>query len=74
MLIEEIDWSCLHIQNLGTGQIQIKNLGNEIVKFNGTRQEWMDEFYRSMIDFTAHTIKKIAKRQDKWKERSNQNI
>jgi len=74
MLIEEIDWSCLHIQNLGTGQIQIKNLGNEIIKFNGTRQDWLDEFYRAMIEFSEHTIIKIEKRQKKWEDRFNQNI
>lgn len=74
MLIEEISWSCLHIQNLGTGQIQIKNLGNKIIKFNGTRQEWLDEFYQAMIDFTSHTIKKITKRHKQWEERFNGNI
>ncbi len=54
--IHQLDWKCLHIQNLGKGQLQIKNSHHIIIKDNN-RDEWymmlkdnIKKFYTCLIE------------------------
>ena len=65
--IESIDWSCLSVQNLGEGQIQLSCTGDPAI-FHGTRQEWMLELKQRMQVFLDHTISKMEKRKLFWQQ------
>ena len=54
--IEMLDWNCLTLGALGTGQIQIRNSNLIIINEKNTRKKWMlelcdilDEFYNTEI-------------------------
>jgi len=61
--IEQIDWSCLTIGNLGKGQLQITNM-NEI-SFNNvlTRKDWLERLSYDVIIYYRSLINKI---ETKW--------
>ncbi len=68
--IENISWESLSIQNLGHGQIQITNLNKGIKTFNGTRNQWMNQFTVEMIKYHDKLEAKLKERKTKWIERS----
>jgi hypothetical protein len=67
MSIESIDWSCLSIQNLGEGQIQLNGTGSPAI-FQGTRAEWMEQLKQRMQVFLDHTIIKMERRKLFWEK------
>ena len=53
--VDELHWDCLHIQNLGKGQLQLRN-SNNIQLMEQNREVWLHtltdktvEFYNSLI-------------------------
>jgi len=68
--IEKISWESLSVQNLGNGQIQITNLNKPILKFKGTRQQWMAEFTLRTVKFNERLKEKLEQRTKKWAIRS----
>lgn len=65
--IEELDWSILAIQNLGKGQLQIKNMNNELILVgNVNRQEWLEKLRTNAIIYYTKLITKIEKLKKEW--------
>lgn len=64
--IEFLDWSCLTIGALGSGQIQIANANNIVVDVSLTRQGWMLAFCDRVLDFYPKEIQKIGKRIERF--------
>lgn len=64
----ELNWDHLHVQNLGTGQLQINNMSNflESPKTSLTREEWENRLQQEVISFYDSLIKKTKKRQSQW--------
>jgi len=67
--IESLDWSYLAIQNLGKGQLQIKNM-NEGLFFNDnvTRKEWMDRLIKEGSDYYEKLILKVSEYKSNWND------
>ena len=61
--IEQIDWSCLTIGNLGKGQLQITNMND--ISFNDflSRKDWMKRLSYDVIIYYRSLINKI---ETKW--------
>ena len=61
--IEQIDWSCLTIGNLGKGQLQITNMND--ISFNDflSRKDWMERLSYDVIIYYRSLINKI---ETKW--------
>ena len=59
--IEELSWEILGIQNLGKGQLQIKNLNNELIFVEPNREEWIKTLKQNMIKFYKKQIIKTQK-------------
>lgn len=59
--IENISWDCLTIQNLGKGQLQLKNNSEPII-FNNviTRKEWLSELKNQSLLYYDKMILKIT--------------
>jgi hypothetical protein len=66
--IYELNWDCLHIQNLGAGQLQIANMEKFMSspKFEGTKEEWIEILKIKSIEFYDKLIAKTMKRKKKW--------
>lgn len=63
-LVEEIDWSNLAIQNLGIGQLQIKDNNKRLAFTNPSREYWMGQLCDNMLVYYDNLINKI---QTKWR-------
>ena len=59
--IEELSWEILGIQNLGKGQLQIKNMNNELIFVEPNREEWINTLKQNMIKFYKKQIIKTQK-------------
>ena len=61
--IEQIDWGCLTIGNLGKGQLQITNMND--ISFNDflSRKDWMERLSYDVIIYYRSLINKI---ETKW--------
>jgi len=59
--IEELSWEILGIQNLGKGQLQIKNMNNELIFVEPNREEWINTLKQNMIKFYKKQIAKTQK-------------
>ena len=63
--IEHLQWNCLTIGALGTGQIQIANSKRIEIDSSQKRRAWMLEFCDTVLEFypreTAKIVKRIAK-------------
>lgn len=59
--IEELSWEILGIQNLGKGQLQIKNMNNELIFVEPNREEWINTLKQNMIKFYKKQISKTQK-------------
>jgi|TARA_B110000438_G_scaffold260542_1_gene270667 hypothetical protein len=70
-VITELNWDYLHIQNLGKGQLQIKNFEdfyNSLDKKSKlTENAWKDKLRNESINFYKKLTKKTEKRIAGWK-------
>ena len=68
--IWELPWEHLKIQNLGKGQLQIKNMKNFIDDIGNlstlSKDEWYQEFIKQGEIFYKDLIKKTEKRIEEW--------
>ena len=64
--VEELDWSILAIQNLGKGQLQIKNMNNDLVFTDIPRQEWINILKAEAIKYYTKLITKIERLKIEW--------
>jgi hypothetical protein len=67
--IESLDWSYLSIQNLGKGQLQMKNISTELTFNNDiTRKEWLAILKRKGSIYYENLLLKIIEYKSKWEE------
>jgi len=66
--IESLDWSYLYIQNLGKGQLQIKNISKEEFKFNNevTRSQWLNQLKDKAIEYYDSLVLKVVGYKSEW--------
>ena len=66
----ELNWDHLHIQNLGTGQLQINNMKEFLKspKFTMTKEQWRERLQSEVIIFYERLIKKTTNRQQEWEK------
>jgi hypothetical protein len=66
--VYELNWDHLSIQNLGVGQLQIKNMVSffESPKTTLTKDEWLDRLGKEAISFYSKLITKTENRKKKW--------
>ena len=67
--IESLDWSYLAIQNLGRGQLQIKNTANGLT-FNNevTRTQWFGELKDKSIEYYNNLILKVTEYKSEFED------
>jgi hypothetical protein len=65
--IYSIQWKHLLIQNLGNGQLQIKNL-SDIVHFDNDKDKkvWIEEFKHNVLNFYDKQILKVTENKIEW--------
>ena len=67
--IESLDWSYLSIQNLGKGQLQMKNISDKITFNNNiTRKEWLTILNEKGSEYYNNLLLKITEYKSKWEE------
>ena len=68
--VYELNWDHLKIQNLGTGQLQIKNMAEfyQDPKTTMTKEEWRKELQRQAILFYDKLLIKTEKRREHWRK------
>lgn len=65
--VEELDWSILAIQNLGKGQLQIKNMNKDLILVGDVnRKEWLEKLRTNAIIYYTKLITKIEKLKKEW--------
>ena len=64
--IESLDWSYLSIQNLGKGQLQMKNITELIFNNNITRREWLSILKQKGSDYYNNLLLKITEYKTIW--------
>lgn len=64
--IETIDWSCMHIQALGKGQLQLKNAANPVSLYRLSRLEWMEQLKIESLNFIDKQLSKLCKYRENW--------
>lgn len=66
--VYELNWDHLKIQNLGQGQLQIKNMVEFLKspKSNLTKDEWLNRLKKEAISFYKKVQRDAAKRQKEW--------
>jgi len=64
--IETIDWSCMHIQALGRGQLQLKNAANPVTLWRLSRLEWMTQLKVESLNFIDKQLTKLCKYRENW--------
>lgn len=67
--IQDIDWACLQISALGTGQLQFKDGLADVQSHQGSREEWRRQWRENMLKFYEREKTKIDKRLTKWQKR-----
>jgi hypothetical protein len=60
-LVEELSWDMLAIQNLGKGQLQIKDMNSELIFIEPNRVEWINQLKVNMVKHYNKTIIKFQK-------------
>ena len=58
-LVEELSWDMLAIQNLGKGQLQIKDMNSELIFIEPNREVWVQQLKVNMIEHYNKTIRKF---------------
>lgn len=68
--IFDLNWDHLKIQNLGKGQLQIKNMAKflESPTTTMTKDEWLSKLKEEAIQFYKKVQKDAEKRQKEWHE------
>lgn len=68
MDVYELNWDHLHIQNLGTGQLQIKNMVDflESPYTTLTKEQWIQRLGQEAVSFYSKLIKKTENRKKEW--------
>jgi len=61
--IEQLNWECLTIGNLGKGQLQVKNMDEISFQNYMTRNDWMERLSYDVVIYYQSLINKI---QTKW--------
>jgi hypothetical protein len=61
--IEQLNWECLTIGNLGKGQLQVKNMDEITFQTFMTRNDWIERLSCDVVIYYQSLIKKI---QTKW--------
>lgn len=64
--IWNLDFSILRIGSLGRGQLQIKNMNNELVFNDGTKLTWFEKLKKVVNLYHDSRIKKIEKEKKLW--------
>jgi len=58
-LVEELSWDILAIQNLGKGQLQIKDMNSELIFIEPNREVWVQQLKVNMVEHYNKTIRKF---------------
>jgi len=68
MDVYELNWDHLHIQNLGTGQLQIKDMGNFLKspRTTLTKEQWLQRLGQEAVSFYSKLLKKTENRKKEW--------
>lgn len=67
--IESLDWSYLSIQNLGKGQLQMKNVSDKLTFNNNiTRRDWLSTLNQKGSEYYNNLLLKITEYKSKWEE------
>lgn len=67
--IESLDWSYLSIQNLGKGQLQMKNVSDKLTFNNNiSRREWLSILNQKGSEYYNNLLLKITEYKSKWEE------
>ena len=64
--IEEIHWSMLAIQNIGKGQLQIKDMKNDLLFTEADREKWMTTLRLKAVKYYDKLIEKVESYQKDW--------
>jgi len=64
--IEEICWGSLAIQNLGKGQLQIRNAKRRLGRFEGDRASWLQRFVMEGAIFYKAAARKALEAEKVW--------
>ena len=66
--VYELNWEHLSIQNLGVGQLQIKNMAAffESPTTTLTKEEWIERLKKEAVSFYSKLISKTEARKKKW--------
>jgi len=64
--VEEICWSCLSIQNLGQGQLQLADARQPIRRFEGDRCDWMRLLHAEGSAFYGRQAEKALAAHREW--------
>ena len=66
--VYELNWEHLSIQNLGVGQLQIKNMVSFLSspKTNLSKNEWIKKLQQESVKFYDKLIVKTTQRKQKW--------
>jgi hypothetical protein len=64
--IWELDWSILHIQNLGWGQLQIKDANKELAFTDMGKEKWLQKFKLEAKKYYEKHLTKIEKELKNW--------
>ena len=60
-LVEELSWEILAIQNLGKGQLQIKNMNNELLFIDANRVSWLSTLKSNAYIYYDKLIEKVKR-------------
>jgi hypothetical protein len=60
-LVEELSWDMLAIQNLGKGQLQIKDMNSELIFIEPNREVWVQQLKVNMVEHYNKTIRKFQR-------------
>jgi hypothetical protein len=66
--LESFDWNYLYIQNIGQGQLQVKNTNDNIFNDNISRNEWLLSLKTNAIKYYDNLLLKIIEYKTKWEE------
>jgi len=66
--IETLDWEYLYIQNIGKGQLQIKNISKQEFVFNNDvkREEWLKILKEKGIEYYNNLMLKVVEYKSEW--------
>lgn len=69
--IEDIDLGCLHVQNIGLGQLQLKDKMEPVIRVGTPRDVWFRGFSDMVCRFYTDLARKSAERAEDWASTSS---